>query len=254
MDRTHGAFKDHFRSSDFLPCSLKFHSQFPLPDRKKLKSKRETERGEKKNTSLFSPRIRRDSGKDLSPMVCQVLVTSDTRRKKTTEPNRVIACKLMTLGIRRYGLGGNFINIVRCHNSVDIFQVLLLFKIVISVHAHQFQDISQKDAHEFLTSVLDRMGNFSPIMSETAAVLGTTYSCPVREHLVFRTQNTGPRRFHITWFLYLEKLSPPINLFRELMVTSSQANGWYSLLIVISYLSDRGNTGGEGEESGSSSH
>ncbi|KAF3703804.1 Integrin beta-1 Fibronectin receptor subunit beta VLA-4 subunit beta Precursor [Channa argus] len=88
---------------------------------------------------------------------------------------------------------GSFMDIVRCHHSVDVLhklQVLLSFKDIISVHAQEFQDISQKDAHEFLTSVLDQMRDLTPLLSETAAMLGLTYNCPVREHLVFKMQNT----------------------------------------------------------------
>ncbi|KAK2905822.1 hypothetical protein Q8A73_009765 [Channa argus] len=208
----------------------------------------------------------------------------------------------------------SFMDIVRCHYSNDFFHklyVLLLFKILISVQTHEFQDFSQKDAHEFLTSVLNQMGNLAPLLSETAAILGTTYICPVREHLVFKMQNTRtckscgfssvifeefsnlslnllpgasvqemlqdilteteleyrcdcgantsrqqhnfvtlPRvlilhvkRFCFTQFFKLKKLSHPINLHGELMVSSSQANGWYTLVSVISHLGHGGNAG-----------
>ncbi|KAF3703805.1 Ubiquitin carboxyl-terminal hydrolase 37 [Channa argus] len=209
---------------------------------------------------------------------------------------------------------GSFMDIVRCHHSVDVLhklQVLLSFKDIISVHAQEFQDISQKDAHEFLTSVLDQMRDLTPLLSETAAMLGLTYNCPVREHLVFKMQNTRmcnscgfssmtfedfthlslnllpgasvqemleeylteteleyrcdcgastswqqyrfvtlPRvlilhvkRFHFTPLLHLVKLCHPILLFRELMLTSSQANVWYTLVSVISHLGPGGNAG-----------
>ncbi|KAK2886694.1 hypothetical protein Q8A73_020640 [Channa argus] len=208
----------------------------------------------------------------------------------------------------------SFMDIVRCHHSVDVLhklQVLLSFKDIISVHAQEFQDISQKDAHEFLTSVLDQMRDLTPLLSETAAMLGLTYNCPVREHLVFKMQNTRmcnscgfssmtfedfthlslnllpgasvqemleeylteteleyrcdcgastswqqyrfvtlPRvlilhvkRFHFTPLLHLVKLCHPILLFRELMLTSSQANVWYTLVSVISHLGPGGNAG-----------
>ncbi|KAK2859722.1 hypothetical protein Q5P01_004342 [Channa striata] len=207
-----------------------------------------------------------------------------------------------------------FMDIVRCHHSVDLLhklQVLFSFKDVISADAHEFQDNSQKDAHEFLTSVLDQMRNSTPVLSQTAAMIGATYSCPIREHLSFMMQNTRTcnscglssvryedftnlslnllpgasvqemlqdylketeleyrcdcgantsrqqydfvtlpkvlilhiKRFHFTSFFHLVKLSHPIILFRELMVTSSQTNGWYSLVSVISHLGNGGHTG-----------
>ncbi|KAK2824066.1 hypothetical protein Q5P01_021241 [Channa striata] len=64
-------------------------------------------------------------------------------------------------------------------------ELWLGFKDTISVHAQMFQDIGQNDAHKFLTSVLDQMRNLTPLLSETTAVLGTTYNCPDEEHLSF---------------------------------------------------------------------
>ncbi|XP_059199177.1 ubiquitin carboxyl-terminal hydrolase 37-like isoform X1 [Centropristis striata] len=51
------------------------------------------------------------------------------------------------------------------------------------------------------------------------------------------------KRFQFTPFLQLEKLSDPIDLYRELLVTSAQADGWYSLASVISHLGSGGNEG-----------
>ncbi|XP_038556171.1 ubiquitin carboxyl-terminal hydrolase 37-like [Micropterus salmoides] len=51
------------------------------------------------------------------------------------------------------------------------------------------------------------------------------------------------KRFRFTPSLQLEKLSDPVDLFRELLVTSSRADGWYSLVSVISHLGSSGNKG-----------
>ncbi|XP_042281638.1 ubiquitin carboxyl-terminal hydrolase 37-like isoform X1 [Thunnus maccoyii] len=51
------------------------------------------------------------------------------------------------------------------------------------------------------------------------------------------------KRFSFTPFLQLEKLRHPVELFRELLVTSSQADGWYSLVSVISHLGSGGEQG-----------
>ncbi len=47
-----------------------------------------------------------------------------------------------------------------------------------------------QDAHEFLTSVLEQMRCLGPQLQMTAASVGTTYSCPVEDHLVFKMANT----------------------------------------------------------------
>ncbi|XP_044232218.1 ubiquitin carboxyl-terminal hydrolase 37-like isoform X4 [Thunnus albacares] len=69
-------------------------------------------------------------------------------------------------------------------------RLLHSFKEVVSVQAPEFRDHQQKDAHEFLTSVLDQMRSLSPLLQETAANMGTRYTCPVEDHLVFKMENT----------------------------------------------------------------
>ncbi|XP_042245791.1 ubiquitin carboxyl-terminal hydrolase 37-like isoform X2 [Thunnus maccoyii] len=69
-------------------------------------------------------------------------------------------------------------------------RLLRSFKEAVSAQAPEFRDHQQKDAHEFLTSVLDQMRSLSPSLQETAANMGTRYTCPVEDHLVFKMENT----------------------------------------------------------------
>lgn len=43
-----------------------------------------------------------------------------------------------------------------------------------------------QDAYEFLTSVLAHMRGLSPLLHKVAACMGTSYTCPVETHLVFK--------------------------------------------------------------------
>ncbi|XP_045886885.1 ubiquitin carboxyl-terminal hydrolase 37-like isoform X2 [Micropterus dolomieu] len=148
-----------------------------------------------------------------------------------------------------------FMSIVWCHRSMDSYlklHALYLFKRALSVQAPEFLDHFQKDAHEFLTTVLDQIRGLSPLLREVTASVEKRYRCPVEDHLTFKMQNTRNckrvlilhlKRFRFTPSLQLEKLSDPVDLFRELLVTSSRADGWYSLVSVISHLGSSGNKG-----------
>ncbi|KAJ4945902.1 hypothetical protein JOQ06_023580, partial [Pogonophryne albipinna] len=207
-----------------------------------------------------------------------------------------------------------FMDIVGCHRSADPtlkLRVLLLFKKALSVGAPEFRNNHQKDAHEFLTTVLDQMRSVAPQLQDIAACLGRVYRCPVEEHLVFRMQNTRTcrncgagstreedfthlslkllpgasvedmlqgylmeteldfrcdcgsnrsvqqpafktlpkvlilhvRRICFTPSMQLMKLSDPITIFRELMVTSTEDIGWYSLVSIINHLGNNTNRG-----------
>ncbi|KAI4800064.1 hypothetical protein KUCAC02_016601 [Chaenocephalus aceratus] len=207
-----------------------------------------------------------------------------------------------------------FMNIVGCHRSADPTRkcwVLLLFKKALSVRAPEFKNNRQKDAHEFLTTVLDQMRDVAPQLQDIAACLGRAYRCPVEEHLVFRMQNTRTcrscgagstreedytnlslkllpgasvgdmlqsylmetkldfrcecgsnrsvqqpafktlpkvlilhvRRICFTPRMQLVKLSDPVTIFRELMVSSTEDTGWYSLVSIINHLGNNTNSG-----------
>ncbi|XP_051905844.1 ubiquitin carboxyl-terminal hydrolase 37-like [Hippocampus zosterae] len=86
----------------------------------------------------------------------------------------------------------SFMNISACHSSRNIdlkIRCLYAFKNTVSLLAPEFQDLCQKDAHEFLTSVLDQMRNLKPAQQKLATKIGKAYCCPVEEHFVFKMQN-----------------------------------------------------------------
>ncbi|KAK1889445.1 Ubiquitin carboxyl-terminal hydrolase 37 [Dissostichus eleginoides] len=85
-----------------------------------------------------------------------------------------------------------FLAIKDAHTSSDINSkrgLLYSFKHVVSVQAPEFRDYEQKDAHEFITSVLDQMRNLSPLLQDIATCMGQTYTCPVERNMVFQMEN-----------------------------------------------------------------
>ncbi|XP_029912212.1 ubiquitin carboxyl-terminal hydrolase 37-like [Myripristis murdjan] len=68
--------------------------------------------------------------------------------------------------------------------------VLKSFKRMVSAQVPEFADNSQKDAHEFLSCVLEQLRSLSPQLQEVAKRLGSSYTCPVQTHLTFRMQST----------------------------------------------------------------
>ncbi|XP_034554811.1 ubiquitin carboxyl-terminal hydrolase 37-like isoform X2 [Notolabrus celidotus] len=69
-------------------------------------------------------------------------------------------------------------------------KLLTAFKTAVSVHAPEFRDFSQKDAHEFLTSVLEQVRSFTPKLRLMATSMGKTYKCPVESNTMFKMENT----------------------------------------------------------------
>ncbi|XP_014836254.1 PREDICTED: ubiquitin carboxyl-terminal hydrolase 37-like isoform X1 [Poecilia mexicana] len=86
-----------------------------------------------------------------------------------------------------------FLDIVKCHGSPDSrlkLEVVIRFKKVLSFQAPEFGYEGMKDAHEFLTAVLDQMKNLLPPLTKMAATIGKRYRCPVQTHLEFKMRNT----------------------------------------------------------------
>ncbi|XP_077590675.1 ubiquitin carboxyl-terminal hydrolase 37-like [Stigmatopora nigra] len=86
----------------------------------------------------------------------------------------------------------SFMNIRACHSSSNIHKkinCLYSFKNTVSLLVPEFQDFCQKDAHEFLTSVLNQIRNLNTVQQNLAIKMGNTYKCPVEEHFVFKMQN-----------------------------------------------------------------
>ncbi|KAL7408696.1 hypothetical protein ABVT39_027896 [Epinephelus coioides] len=87
----------------------------------------------------------------------------------------------------------SLMNVRDVHSSIDAqvkIPFLQFFKDVVSAQAPDFWDTLQKDAHEFLTAVLEQMRGLAPLLQETAAFMGTHYTCPVEDHLVITMENT----------------------------------------------------------------
>ncbi|CAJ1066759.1 ubiquitin carboxyl-terminal hydrolase 37-like [Xyrichtys novacula] len=79
------------------------------------------------------------------------------------------------------------------HSSEDMtLKSFLLSKLkrAVSFDAPVFADDGQQDAHEFLDTLLNQIMSLSPELQKAAASKGTTYSCPVKEHLSFKMENT----------------------------------------------------------------
>ncbi|XP_053189580.1 ubiquitin carboxyl-terminal hydrolase 37-like [Scomber japonicus] len=214
-------------------------------------------------------------------------------------------------GIAEAQLIRAFINILILHRSTDAerkCQAVYVFKCILSKKNPEFQNQGQKDAHEFIVTVLDQLRNLAPLLRQEAALVGRKYRCPVEEHFIFKMESTrtckgcgaqssrdeefsnlslnlvpgasvqdvlqnylketdidfncgcGAKRsgqqssfatlpkilmLHLKRFTYsrpmqLEKLHCAVDVFRELMVTSRQGDGWYSLVSVVSHLGIKG--------------
>ncbi|XP_059215963.1 ubiquitin carboxyl-terminal hydrolase 37-like [Centropristis striata] len=84
----------------------------------------------------------------------------------------------------------SFMDIKESHSSGDVnHKIRLVNAFRKTIWSPEFHDLQQKDAHEFLTSILDQMRCLSPQLQVMAASMDTTYSCPVEQHMVFKMLN-----------------------------------------------------------------
>ncbi len=86
-----------------------------------------------------------------------------------------------------------FRDIKRAHGSSNRdhkVHLLSSFKNVVSSQYEEFEDLQQKDAHEFLTCVLNQMRSLRPSLQLIAARMGKVYNCPVDDHMLFKMQST----------------------------------------------------------------
>ncbi|KAM3619096.1 uncharacterized protein V6R79_002924 [Siganus canaliculatus] len=89
---------------------------------------------------------------------------------------------------RVQGRLGCLMTVVRCHDSANILAKLsstLKLKKVLSIQAPEFMDHQQKDAHEFLTAILDQVASLAGPLEERARFLGMSYTCPVKNNMQF---------------------------------------------------------------------
>ncbi|XP_030578446.1 ubiquitin carboxyl-terminal hydrolase 37-like isoform X2 [Archocentrus centrarchus] len=85
-----------------------------------------------------------------------------------------------------------FTDIRDCLDSEDCSMKLgrlSAFKNTFAIHAPDYSDNEEKDAHEFLTLLLDQFQMMSSELQKTAALLGQSYTCPVEGHFVFYMEN-----------------------------------------------------------------
>ncbi|CAJ1053094.1 ubiquitin carboxyl-terminal hydrolase 37-like isoform X1 [Xyrichtys novacula] len=69
-------------------------------------------------------------------------------------------------------------------------RLLQSFKKAFSDQEPQFRDDQQKDAHEFLTTVLNQISSPASSLTETAARNSRTYTCPVEDNMAFKMKST----------------------------------------------------------------
>ncbi|KAJ3590732.1 hypothetical protein NHX12_008681 [Muraenolepis orangiensis] len=92
------------------------------------------------------------------------------------------------------GVLGGFVAIRESRQSDNMFHkmsVLESFKSTVALQDPEFEDYSQKDAHEFLISVLKQVRTPSSLLWSAALdTPGRSYTCPVEAHLLFHMLNT----------------------------------------------------------------
>ncbi|XP_030297056.1 ubiquitin carboxyl-terminal hydrolase 37-like [Sparus aurata] len=209
----------------------------------------------------------------------------------------------------------SFMDISRSHLSRDVrhkIRLLNNFKNAVAAFNPEFDDLDQKDVHEFLTSVLYQMRSLEAQLRVKAASMGRTYSCPVEDHMLFKMQNVRtckrcgegsikeeeytnlsldlmpgkgsidqmlanylketeleyrckcgatmsrnrisfvnlPRvlvlhlkRFRFTPTFQIKKVHDPVDLLRDLVVSSSEGGACYSLVSTISHLGHSAKSG-----------
>ncbi|XP_036980858.1 ubiquitin carboxyl-terminal hydrolase 37-like [Acanthopagrus latus] len=219
----------------------------------------------------------------------------------STTPNAAVMSSLM--------------DISRSHFSSDAqhkIRLLIQFKSAVAALNPEFNDLDQKDVHEFFTSVLHQMRSLDAQLRMTAASMGRTYSCPVEDHMLFKMRNIRtckrcgegstreeeytclsldlirgkgtieqmlenylketeleykcecgatksrnrmsfvnlPRvlvlhlkRFRFTPMFQLKKVHDPVDLSRDLVVSSSEGGACYSLVSTISHLGHSAKSG-----------
>ncbi|KAG7513051.1 ubiquitin carboxyl-terminal hydrolase 37-like [Solea senegalensis] len=86
-----------------------------------------------------------------------------------------------------------FVKVELCrssNNETEKTCVLAAFKEIIAEVDTEFEDDDQKDAHEFLSCVLNTMGSLTCTFQTAAHIMGINYTCPVNAHIAFQMLST----------------------------------------------------------------
>uniref|UniRef100_A0A3B4Z1W7 USP domain-containing protein n=1 Tax=Stegastes partitus TaxID=144197 RepID=A0A3B4Z1W7_9TELE len=111
-------------------------------------------------------------------------------------PNLAQTCYMnSTLGRRRelhkaVPMCGDNVGVSLFSNKVEKRLVLTAFKETVAEFNSEFQDDCQKDAHEFLSCLLNMIKSLSLDLQMAAAFMGEAYTCPVGAHISFEMLNT----------------------------------------------------------------
>ncbi|XP_026154404.1 uncharacterized protein LOC113125269 [Mastacembelus armatus] len=76
------------------------------------------------------------------------------------------------------------------NNKAEKKSALTAFKQTVAEYNSEFEDNRQKDAHEFLSCVLDLLRSLSFELHTAAADMGISYTCPVTAHMAFQMLST----------------------------------------------------------------
>ncbi|XP_059206977.1 uncharacterized protein LOC131986166 [Centropristis striata] len=86
-----------------------------------------------------------------------------------------------------------FVDVGHSHfnsNKREAKSVLAAFKDAVAEFNSEFKDHQQKDAHEFLSSLLNQMKSLNFDLQESAINMGFKYTCPVDAHITFQMLST----------------------------------------------------------------
>ncbi|KAK2899834.1 hypothetical protein Q8A73_012963 [Channa argus] len=81
------------------------------------------------------------------------------------------------------------LRVCRLSNKIKKKSILVDIKRTVARFNAEFADDNQKDAHEFLSCVLDMLRLMSSDLQRLAKTMGLRYTCPVTEHILFKMLN-----------------------------------------------------------------
>ncbi|XP_071315212.1 uncharacterized protein [Trachinotus anak] len=76
------------------------------------------------------------------------------------------------------------------NNKAEKKSVLASFKHTVAEYNSEFEDDDQKDAHEFLSCVLDMLRSLTSDLQTAEGDIGIRYTCPISAHIAFQMLST----------------------------------------------------------------